>query len=100
MIESASPTRAEVSDVANAIYDGADAVMLSGETSVGRFPIPTVHIMSHVAEVTEEFLASEPTPREIVLRLKTAPLSAALARGVRQIVQELNLPLVVIWSQT
>jgi pyruvate kinase len=100
MIESATPTRAEVSDVANAIFDGADAVMLSGETSVGRFPIPAVHIMNHVAETTEQYLASLPAPREPELRLKTTPLSAALARGVWQMVQELAAPLVVIWSQT
>ena len=50
MIEHSSPTRAEVSDVANAIFDGTDAVMLSGETSVGKFPVPTVHTMAHIAE--------------------------------------------------
>src|SRR5206468_2286218 len=45
MIEQSSPTRAEVSDVANAIFDGTDAIMLSGETSVGKFRVGTVHTM-------------------------------------------------------
>jgi pyruvate kinase len=102
MIEQASPTRAEVSDVANAIFDGTDAVMLSGETSVGKFPLGTVHMMSHVAEVTEEYLISsrttlapQPQPASSTLRF-----SAAVARGVRQIVGDLKVKLVVIWSQT
>ncbi len=101
MIEQSSPTRAEVSDVANAIFDGTDAVMLSGETSVGKFPLGAVQTMSHVAEVTEQYLVSETVPtKEPVLRLKTLVLSAAVAKGVWQIVQDLRVKLVVIWSQT
>ena len=100
MIENSSPTRAEVSDVANAIFDGTDAVMLSGETSVGKFPAGAVHIMAHIAEETEAYLQTTLTPREPTLKLKAMHLSAAVAKGVWQIVQDLKASLVVIWSQT
>ena len=100
MIESATPTRAEVSDVANAIYDGADAVMLSAETSVGKFPIGAVEVMSHTAQITEDYLDAHPLsnapPR--LARLNTT--SAALARGAWRIVNDLKIKLVVVWSQT
>ncbi len=99
MIEHSTPTRAEVSDVANAIFDGTDAIMLSGETSVGKFPVGSVLTMSHIADETEAYLngrvLDDPPPR-----LQTLHLSSAIARGVRQMVDDLKLKLVVLWSQT
>ncbi len=59
MVRSPSPTRAEVTDVANAIYDGTDAVMLSGETSVGSYPVEAVYAMVQTAIETEKVLSYE-----------------------------------------
>ena len=55
MIDNPTPTRAEVTDVANAIYEGADAVMLSGETTIGKYPIESVKFISRIAKQTEKY---------------------------------------------
>jgi pyruvate kinase len=59
MIERPTPTRAEVSDVANAIYDGSDAVMLSAETSIGKYPVEAVKFMARIAAESEASLRSK-----------------------------------------
>ena len=100
MINASTPTRAEVSDVANAIYDRADAVMLSGETAVGQYPVQAVSMMGWIARTTETDLAEqnrESTNPPIRLQ-ETQYRTAALAHGVNVVVRDLGAKLMGIWS--
>ena len=100
MIQSASPTRAEISDVANAILDGADATMLSGETAVGQYPVQTVHYMARTARHAEAHLASDlmrsTRPPKLARASRHRP--AALAHGVAVMVKDLQAKCVVMWT--
>ncbi|HEY0639210.1 MAG TPA: pyruvate kinase [Pseudonocardiaceae bacterium] len=95
MIENSRPTRAEASDVANAVLDGADAVMLSGETSVGRYPIEAVGTMGRIIEAVEEGSVDAP-PLSHVPRTKRGVLSYA----ARDIGERLGAKALIAFTQS
>jgi pyruvate kinase len=99
MVEQASPTRAEVSDVANAIFDGTDVVMMSAETSVGKFPLGAVHTMAHVAATTEQYLDSLALSDTRPPQVDGDLMAQSLARGAWRVAADARAKLVVIWSQ-
>ena len=100
MIDNPRPTRAEASDVANAIYDGSDAVMLSAETAAGKYPVHAIAMMAKIVTETEHQMRIEPQPQ--LARIKPTHLSVAetICECMAHAAEDLDVGAIAIFTET
>jgi pyruvate kinase len=99
MIQAPVPTRAEVSDVATAVYEGADAIMLSAESAAGKFPVEAVSTMNRIGEEVER----DSTYRSVLSAHRPEPentVGDAIADAARQIAETLELSAIICWTSS
>ncbi|MFH8341102.1 pyruvate kinase [Streptomyces sp. AM6-12] len=99
MVDNSRPTRAEASDVANAVLDGTDAVMLSGETSVGKYPVETVRTMAKIVTAAEEDMLAKGLPT-LTERNKPRTQGGAVARAAAEMGDFLGAKFLVAFTQS
>jgi pyruvate kinase len=99
MIENPRPTRAEVSDVANAIYDGTDAVMLSGESAVGKYPIEAVSMMGRIISEAERHIKEEHL-NEPMLRQSRLSIAQTICEATAHAADDLDLRGIALFTES
>ncbi len=100
MIENPRPTRAEASDVANAIYDGTDAVMLSAETAAGKYPVESIAMMAKIVTETEQQMRIDPLPATRTRRMAKLSVAETICECMAHSAEDLDVAAIAIFTET
>ncbi|QHN04627.1 pyruvate kinase [Granulicella sp. WH15] len=100
MIDNPRPTRAEASDVANAIYDGTDAVMLSAESAAGKYPVQAIAMMAKIVSETEDQIRRDPPPMYKVKRKVQLSIQETICESMAHAVGEIDVTAIALFTET
>ena len=100
MIENPRPTRAEASDVANAIYDGTDSVMLSAESAAGKYPVESVAMMAKIIIETENQIRIETNPTSLIHRTTRLSVAETICECMSHAAEDLDVAAIAIFTET
>jgi pyruvate kinase len=99
MIENPRPTRAEASDVANAIYDGTDAVMLSGESAAGKYPVEAVTMMARIVVESESQIRETGSPHDVRSSVRLS-VAETICESMAHAAQDLDVKAIAVFTET